>query len=296
MTGFLAGCSSSDDVVYHEMTSQELAELQAEDTLPVTQNKMTDTAASPDQSEQPSKQTDLTASTSDMQKKKGTQTSSDNAPVKSSASNTNSSKDKTEKKSDSSGKQKPGKAAQTVATASNKTSSASPLNASPNLKRPGMLPGDKLVELEKRVPKLLIPDKTFPKEEGEDEIRVSFDDIDLLKVLNMEPVPEDALEMFPTWLSGLEGRRVHIRGFMFPTLSQSGITYFQHVRDNEICCFGRTPKVYDRISTLLKEGETTEYIQGRPFDVVGTLRIDPIYEDGEWLQLYVLEDAIVLDD
>lgn len=147
--------------------------------------------------------------------------------------------------------------------------------------------------VEPREPKLLIPNKEFRAEGAENALRVTFDDIDLLKVLNMEPVPEDAVKQFPEWLAQLEGKRVRIRGFMFPTLSQTGITYFQHVRDNEICCFGRTPKVYDRISTVLREGETTNYIQGRPFDVVGTFRIDPVYEDGEWLQLYLLEDAIV---
>ncbi len=147
--------------------------------------------------------------------------------------------------------------------------------------------------MEPREPKLLIPQKSFSKDG--DALRVTFDDIDLLKVLNMEPVPEEAPTMFPDWLSGLDGKRVVIRGFMFPTLTQTGITYFQHVRDNEICCFGRTPKVYDRISTILAKGETTDYIQGRPYDVIGTLRFDPIYEDGEWLQLYVLEDAKVVD-
>ncbi|MBB01337.1 MAG: hypothetical protein CMJ47_01700 [Planctomyces sp.] len=147
--------------------------------------------------------------------------------------------------------------------------------------------------VEPREPELLIPNKEFRSEGAENALRVTFDDIDLLKVLNMEPVPEDAVKQFPDWLAQLEGKRVRIRGFMFPTLSQTGITYFQHVRDNEICCFGRTPKVYDRISTVLREGETTNYIQGRPFDVVGTFRIDPVYEDGEWLQLYLLEDAIV---
>ncbi|TWT61165.1 hypothetical protein [Rubinisphaera italica] len=153
-------------------------------------------------------------------------------------------------------------------------------------------PAERMAPLE---PKLLIAEKTFQIEGPNQALRVSFDDIDLLKVLNMEPVPENAPEMFPDWLKNLDGKRVLIRGFMYPTLSKTGITYFQHVRDNEICCFGRTPKIYDRISTILQAGKPAEYIQGRPYDVLGTLRMDPIYEDGEWLQLYLLEDAIVLD-
>lgn len=151
------------------------------------------------------------------------------------------------------------------------------------------------VLLEPRIPRLLIPHKSFRPEGPEQALRVTFDDIDLLKVLNMEPVPENAIEMFPDWLRELNGKKVRIRGFMFPTLTQTGITYFQHVRDNEICCFGRTPKVYDRISTLMQAGKSTHYIQGRPYDVIGILRFDPVYDEGEWLQLFVLEDAIVVE-
>ena len=41
---------------------------------------------------------------------------------------------------------------------------------------------------------LLIPEKSFRRERGTDAVRVSYDDIDLLKVLNMEPVPPNAVE------------------------------------------------------------------------------------------------------
>lgn len=157
------------------------------------------------------------------------------------------------------------------------------------------MPDKPEVLLEPRIPRLLIPHKSFRPEGPEQALRVTFDDIDLLKVLNMEPVPENAIEMFPEWLRELNGKKVRIRGFMFPTLTQSGITYFQHVRDNEICCFGRTPKVYDRISTLMQAGKSTHYIQGRPYDVIGILRFDPVYDEGEWLQLFVLEEAIVVE-
>ncbi len=184
---------------------------------------------------------------------------------------------------------------QEMAVIANKIASGETQPTQPAGGTAGALPGDPTAPLEPRIPKLLIPEKTFREEGPEQAFRVTFDDIDLLKVLNMEPVPEDAVEMFPDWLRNLDGKRVLIRGFMFPTLTQTGITYFQHVRDNEICCFGRTPKVYDRISTILKPGKPANYIQGRPFDVLGTLRIDPVYDEGEWLQLYLLEDAVVID-
>jgi len=142
--------------------------------------------------------------------------------------------------------------------------------------------------------KLLIPDKRFRKERGSDAVRVSYDDIDLLKVLNMDPVPTDAVSHFPDWLSELDGKRVRIRGFMFPTYEASGITRFTMARDNGICCFVRKPKIYDIIDIQLAEGEETDYIEGRPFDVEGIFRIEPEADETELYRLYKIDNAKVL--
>lgn len=85
---------------------------------------------------------------------------------------------------------------------------------------------------------LLIKDKKFQTEPKTGALRVSFDDIDLLKVLNMEPVVANADELMPDWLKGLDGKSVRIRGFMYPTYETEGIERFVLARDNQICCFG----------------------------------------------------------
>lgn len=141
--------------------------------------------------------------------------------------------------------------------------------------------------------KLLVKAPSFRKED--DAFRVSYDDIDLLKVLNMEPVPEDAVSHFPDWLSGLDGKRIRIRGFMFPPFRSTDISGFVLARDNQICCFGRNPKIYDLITVHMRKGVTTDHILNRPFDVVGTFHIRPEVEDGDWLNLYGISDAIVID-
>lgn len=143
--------------------------------------------------------------------------------------------------------------------------------------------------------KLLVPKQEFRVEGPDQALRVSYDDLDLLKILNMEPVPVDATNYFPEWLSNLNGKPVRIRGFMYPTFESSGIEQFVLARDNQICCFGRDPKVYDLIFVTMKPGKTTDYIPNRPFDVVGTLRIDLQTEGGKPLGLYLLEDARVID-
>ncbi|WP_197441022.1 prolipoprotein diacylglyceryl transferase [Thalassoglobus neptunius] len=148
---------------------------------------------------------------------------------------------------------------------------------------------------EPREIKLLIPNKEFSRDEKTGALRITFDDIDLLKVLNMEPVPVDADKHLPNWLTELDGQRIVLRGWMFPTVKSEGIKRFLFVRDNGICCFGRMAKLYDKLGVTLKEGETTRYIEGRPFDVVGTFVLDPWILDDELDLLYHIEDAEVLE-
>jgi hypothetical protein len=141
---------------------------------------------------------------------------------------------------------------------------------------------------------LKVPHKDFSREGKERALRVSFDDIDLLKILNMEPVPLNAEEYLPDWLKGLNGQKVRLRGWMFPPLMTEGLPAFLFVRDNQICCFGREAKVYDKVRVTMKEGTTTDYIFGRPFDVVGTFHIESEERDGELYFLYSIDDAVVM--
>jgi hypothetical protein len=141
---------------------------------------------------------------------------------------------------------------------------------------------------------LLIPNKTFRPEGDAAALRVSYDDIDLLKVLNMDPVPPDAATYMPDWLKGLDGRRIRIRGFMYPTFQQTGVHAFGLARDNQICCFGRNQKIYDVFDVVLHEGATTNYIPNRPFDVVGVFHIRPEADAGKLYHLYEMDDATVM--
>ncbi len=140
--------------------------------------------------------------------------------------------------------------------------------------------------------KLLVKDRAFKVEGPEKAWRISFDDFDLLKILNMDPVPDDASRHMPAWLKQLDGKRIRVRGFMYPTF-QDPVSAFVLARDNQICCFGRNPKIYDLVRVAMRDGKTSAYIQNRPFDVVGRFRIAGKVEDGKLL--YSLDDAIVID-
>jgi hypothetical protein len=167
--------------------------------------------------------------------------------------------------------------------------------------QPAVFPGevkDPQAQQEPREVKLLVPEKTFRAEgkAADRALRVSFDDLDLLKVLNMDPVTIDATEKMPDWLKELEGKRIRLRGFMFPPYTATEIPAFVLARDNQICCFGRNPKPYDVIKIVMREGVTTDYIEGRPFDVTGVFHIELLsYDDEKVDGLYYLDDALVIE-
>jgi hypothetical protein len=143
-------------------------------------------------------------------------------------------------------------------------------------------------------PRLLVPHKTFRPEGNPPALRVSYDDLDLLKVLNIDPVPPDVVEQFPSWLKELDGKRVRIRGFMYPSFEEM-LSAFVLTRDTGVCCFGPNPKVYYLIGVKLQEGTKVRYVQNRPVDVVGTFHIQPVESDGQWFQLYKISDAAVVE-
>jgi hypothetical protein len=142
---------------------------------------------------------------------------------------------------------------------------------------------------------LLIPEKSFKVVGPEEAVRVSFDDLDLLKVLNADPVPLNIEEYLPPWLAALTGTRVRIRGYMYPPNSETELPGFMMVRDTKDCCFGRNVLIYDKIGVRMREGVTTDYLQLRPFDVVGVMTVKARILDGKLEFLYMINDAIVIE-
>lgn len=143
--------------------------------------------------------------------------------------------------------------------------------------------------------KLLIPQKQFLPAPGTTALGVTYDDLDLFKILNMEPVPANAVEHFPDWLKELNGKTVRIRGFMYPTFEAHSLKQFTLARHNDICCFVRSPRIYDVIGVSLIDGVTTDYLDGRPFDVEGTFHIEPKADENRLVRLYSISDARILE-
>ncbi len=143
---------------------------------------------------------------------------------------------------------------------------------------------------------VLIKEKSFRTDPKSGALRVSFDDLDLLKVLNMDPVTENAVELMPEWLRGLNGKVIRLRGIMFPTFESEGIERFVLARDSQACCFGPNAKIYHLVEVKMKDGKSTSYIpSNRFFDVIGRFRIELSGQDGQLFGLYFIDDAEVID-
>lgn len=89
------------------------------------------------------------------------------------------------------------------------------------------------------------------------------------------------------------GRRIRIRGYMFPTLKKRGIQQFVLVRDNLECCFGPGAALFDCILVHMKPGKTAEY-SIRPVAVEGLFRFEKFTDyDGNVRAIYRLDGEAV---
>ena len=137
--------------------------------------------------------------------------------------------------------------------------------------------------------------RTFAVEGPEGAFRISFDDLDLLKIIKMDDVTPDCVSKMPQWMRDLAGKKIRIRGFMKPLHVSEGLPEFPLVRSTDLCCFGPKGKVYHMAAVALKKGTTTDYIELKPFDVVGTFRIEPIeLGDGVVFLLYHIDEATII--
>jgi hypothetical protein len=87
----------------------------------------------------------------------------------------------------------------------------------------------------------------------------------------LQPKPGESI---PGSARALDGKKVFIKGYMYPSSQMTGIREFVLCRDNGTCCFGGQPKLSDMIQVNLKEPLALDYQTGlRP--VAGTFRVVP---------------------
>ena len=116
----------------------------------------------------------------------------------------------------------------------------------------------------------------------------SFDDIKF-------EMPENALfdeSMLTPEIEDLFGKRIRIRGYIFPTLKKRGLKQFVLVRDNLECCFGPGAALFDCIAVEMEVGRTAEY-SIRPVTVDGIFSLQVREFNGTVFAIYHLEGEAV---
>jgi hypothetical protein len=81
-------------------------------------------------------------------------------------------------------------------------------------------------------------------------------------------------QLYPPEVNDLDGHRVFVKGYVYPTKSEQGVKEFILCRDNGDCCFGGQPPLTERIMVDLK-GQLTYKYATRMVRVAGTFRVEP---------------------
>lgn len=87
--------------------------------------------------------------------------------------------------------------------------------------------------------------------------------------------PHKPEELVPPTALALDGKRVFIKGYVYPGAMNHGIKRFLLVRDNGTCCFGgQKPKLNDMIDVTLGGDLAIDYTTGIR-KLAGTFRVAP---------------------
>ncbi|MBX3411145.1 MAG: DUF3299 domain-containing protein [Pirellulales bacterium] len=93
----------------------------------------------------------------------------------------------------------------------------------------------------------------------------------------------------PAAAKALDGKRVFIKGYVYPGAQTQGIQRFVLVRDNGTCCFGGAmPKLNDMVDVKLSDPLRIVYATG-VFRVAGTFRVQSTSAPGLGEVLYQLD-------
>lgn len=91
----------------------------------------------------------------------------------------------------------------------------------------------------------------------------------------LQPDPEQAGQIVPPSALELEGKKIFIKGYVYPGREKDGIRKFLLVRDQGECCFGGNPKVTDRIQVSL-EGPLRLTYEPRLHKVGGIFHVEAL--------------------
>ena len=94
--------------------------------------------------------------------------------------------------------------------------------------------------------------------------------------------------IIPEEVQKLEGKRIYLKGYMYPQGRPYDLTQFVLCKDNAQCCFGGEPPLQDMIGVQMTKGQTADYSDAL-MGVAGKLRFNPNYRGGKLEPIYLFE-------
>ncbi len=126
---------------------------------------------------------------------------------------------------------------------------------------------------------------TYRTEVPEGYQRISFSK----DISSKEIITEDGVMKPHPEVAELEGKKVFLKGYIYQTGNLHNIGAFLLVRDNQDCCFGGKPKLWDRLGVVMQDGKTIDYRAGK-VAISGTFRLNPKFKGEDELEpIYIVE-------
>jgi hypothetical protein len=99
------------------------------------------------------------------------------------------------------------------------------------------------------------------------------DGYDRISYAELQPDPAQVGQQVPPSALALEGKRIFIKGYVYPGREKDGIRQFLLCRDQGDCCFGGNPRITDRIQVTLADPLRLSY-QPRVHKLGGTFHVE----------------------
>jgi hypothetical protein len=115
-------------------------------------------------------------------------------------------------------------------------------------------------------------------------LRVNFSEL-----AKFQPRFADGHVQFAPEVEALNGKPIYIKGYMYPTRQQIGLTEFVLVKDNAQCCFGGQPQPTDMIVVRFEDGMTVNHREQQLVGVGGVFRANLPVRSGELTAIYTIE-------
>ena len=114
--------------------------------------------------------------------------------------------------------------------------------------------------------------------------RVSFNDL-----ANYQPSFADGEWHFAPEVAALNGKPIYVKGYMYPTRQNFGLSEFVLVKDTGQCCFGGQPKLTDMIVVKFEGDMTVNHLEQQLVGVGGVFRASLPTQSGDLTAIYTIE-------